>query len=214
MAYKQIKSFDPQKMGTRKGYCLMNVRLGFGINSGTYPSAKADMEAQIKNGTFHSGQTPPTDISVPVYFDTSSKYEHVMGCDHGIYYSDGKRLSSIAGWKVFGWGECCDGVRVVEYVPDPTPTPPQPTPGFLPAKGFWAPGDNDPRIGKLASFMRANFPRYTPAKALGNYYGPYLTTSIKVFQQRAKSDGRYNSVIDGKTGPLTYAALKSYGFKG
>jgi hypothetical protein len=212
MAYKQIRAFDPQKMGTRKGYCLMNVRLGFGIDRGTYPSAKADMEAQKKAGTFHAGQLPPTNIAAPVYFDTSSIYEHVMGDDHGIFYSDGKRLTSIAGWTVLGWGECCDGVRVVEFVPDPPQ--PQPTPGFLPAKGFWAPGDNDARVGQLASFMRANFPRYTPAKALGNYYGPYLTTSIKVFQQRAKSDGRYNGAIDGKTGPLTYAALKSYGFKG
>ena len=32
MAYKQVRSFDPQKMGTRKGYCLMNTRLGFDIN--------------------------------------------------------------------------------------------------------------------------------------------------------------------------------------
>lgn len=212
MAYKQIRAFDPQKMGTRPGYCLMNVRLGFGINKGTYPSAKADMEAQIKNGTFHAGELPPTNISAPVYFYTSSPYDHVMGDDHGIFYSDGKRLSSIAGWKVAGWGECCDGVRVVEYVPDPTPTPPQPTTGFLPAKGFWAPGDNDARVGQLASFMRAVFPAYTSAKALGNYYGPYLTASITTFQRKAKADGKYNGAIDGKTGPITYAALKSYGF--
>lgn len=208
MAYKQIRAFDPQKMGTRKGYCLMNTRLGFGINKGTYVSAKADMEAQIKNGTFHAGELPPTSIAAPVYFYTSSPNDHVMADDHGTVYSDGKWVTSLAGWKVAGWGECCDGVRVVEYVPDPTPTPPQPTQGFLPAKGFWAPGDNDPRIGKLASFMRANFPKYTNAKALGNYYGPYLTAAVREFQRRTGLQ------TDGKTGPLTYKKLVQYGFTG
>lgn len=206
MAYKQVRSFDPQKMGTKQGWCLMNVRLGFGITTGTYPSAKADMEAQKKEGTFHSG-LPPTNIAVPVYFNTSSKYEHTMADDHGVFYSDGKRLTSIAGWTVFGWGEKCDGVRVVEYVPDPAPTP-QPTPSFLPAKGYWGRGDNDARIGQLASFMRATFPRYTGACALGNYFGSCIESSIRNFQRRT------NLVPDGCVGEKTYAKLKQYGFKG
>lgn len=204
MGYKQTRNFDPQKMGTKSGWCLMNVRLGFGINSGTFPSAKADMEAQKRGGTFHDG-LPPANIAVPVYFDTASKNEHVMGFDHGTYYSDGKRLANINGWKVFGWGECCDGVRVVEYTQDPTPPAPQ---GFLPAKGYWAKGDNDQRIGQLASFMRSVFPAYTDARALGNYFGPYIEASIRNFQQRTRLQA------DGKVGPLTYAKLQQYGFKG
>lgn len=205
MAWRQIRAFDPQKMGSKPGWCEMNAREGFGIPNGTFPSAKADMDSQVANGTFHV-ELPPNNISVPVFFDTSSKYEHVMVADHGIYYSDKKRLTSIAGWKPFGWGELMDGVRVVEWVDEPLP--PQPTPGFLPAKGFWAPGDNDARIGQLASFMRANFPLYTSAKALGNYYGPYLTAAIRQFQKRT------GLISDGKTGPLTYAKLQQYGFKG
>jgi hypothetical protein len=58
----------------------------------------------------------PTNVSVPVYMDTTSKYEHIIVCDHGKYYSDGKRLTSIKGLKFFGWGEMCNGVRVVKYV--------------------------------------------------------------------------------------------------
>ena len=130
MAYQQYRAFDPAQMGTKKGYCLMNARLGFGITKGTYPSAKADMQSQIANGTFHV-ELPPNNIAVPVYFDTSSVYEHVMVCDHGVYWSDGKRIDNIDFnvWKPFGWGECCDDERVVNVVPDPVPEPtPEPTP--------------------------------------------------------------------------------------
>lgn len=207
MAFKQVLNFDVQKMGSKKGYCLMNVRLGFGINKGTYPSAKADMEAQIAEGTFHRGELPPSNIAAPIYFDTSSPYEHVMADDHGIYYSDKKRVASLVGWNLLGWGEKCDGVRVVEFVPDPTPPTPTPT-GFLPEKGYWTRGDRDARVGQLASFMRANFPAYTSPNALGNLYGPYLMASIKEFQKRT------GLVADGKTGPITYAKLQQYGFKG
>ena len=115
MSWKQVKTFNVGKMGTRKNWCLMNARLGFGINTGKYASAKADMEAQRRSGTLHTGY-PPSSISVPVYLDTSSPYEHVVVCDHGNYYSDGVLISKPKG--LFGWGELCDGVRVVEWVGD------------------------------------------------------------------------------------------------
>lgn len=207
MGFYQTRAFDPQKMGTKKGWCEMNARLGFGISTGTYPSAKADMEAQKAERILHEGETPPNNIAVPVFFDTSSVYEHVMVCDRGIYYSDGKRLSSIAGLKLIGWGEKCDGVRVVDFKPDTSPQP-QPTTGFLPARGYWKVGDRDARIGKLASFMRANYPLYTRPCALGNYFGPCLESSIRTYQKRV------GLVSDGKVGKLTYEKLKSCGFKG
>lgn len=205
MGFRNIRNFDPQKMGREPGWCLMNVRLGFGITKGTFPSAKADYESQVRNGTFHKGELPPVGIAAPVYFDTASVNEHVMGADHGIYYSDGYRLANLNGWKVLGWGELCDGVRVVEKTTDPTPAP---TTGFLPAKGYWTYGDKDARIGQLATFMRAVFPAYTPASALGNWLGPNLRAAIVQFQRRT------GLVADGSVGPLTYAKLKSFGFRG
>ena len=96
--------------------------------------------------------------------------------------------------------------------PSPTPTP-TPT-GFLPAKGYWCRYDKDERVNTLSKFMRKTFPSYTPKAALGPAYGDNLWKSIKEFQRRAKAAGRYNDAIDGNTGPKTYAALKSYGFKG
>ena len=80
--------------------------------------------------------------------------------------------------------------------------------GFLPPKGYWTIGDTDPRIGQLASFMRTNFPAYTPYSALGNYFGFNLTNAIKEFQRRV------GIVADGSVGRITYGKLREYGFKG
>lgn len=201
MAFKQIRNFNPSKMGTKSGWCLQNVRLGFGITKGTYPSAKADMEAQRKNGTFHAGN-PPASIAVPVYCDTASKFEHVVASDHGVVYSDGKRIANgLKAYKVYGWGECCDGARVVEITAEPST-------GFLPPRGWWRRGDSDPRIGQMSAWMRATFPAYTPASALGNYFGPNLEGAVKEFQRRT------GLLQDGCVGKITYAELKKYGFKG
>lgn len=206
MGWKQVKPFDPAKMGTRKGWCLMNCRLGFGINVGHFASAKADCEYQRAHGTLHPMSEYSSDTAVPVYIRTNGAYWHVVVDDHGTIWSDGKRLSSLAGLDVQGWGECCDNVRVVEYTQDPTP--PTPTTGFLPEKGFWCRYDKDSRVAQLASFMRKSFPAYTPAAALGPIYGNYLWSSIKEFQRRT------GLVADGNTGPITYAKLQQYGFKG
>ena len=98
--------------------------------------------------------------------------------------------------------------KILKPTPTPTPT------GFLPAKGYWARYDKDERVNTLSKFMRKTFPSYTPASALGPIYGNNLWGAMKEFQRRAKAAGRYNDVIDGNTGPKTYAALKSYGFRG
>ena len=206
MAWVQERTFDPRKMGTRKGWCLQNCREGFGIMTGQFPSAKADMESQRANGTLHPMSSLPLNCAVPCYMDTASPNEHVIVCDHGTYWSDGRVLTSIAGLSFFGWGELCDGRRVVKWVADPTPTP-TPT-DFLPPKGYWCRYDKDARVGRLSSFMRACFPAYTPAAALGPLYGDNLWRSIKEFQRRT------GLTPDGMTGPITYNKLKEYGFKG
>ena len=115
MSYIQVKTFNPSKMGKRDGWCLMNVRLGFGIPNGKFPSAKADMESQRANGTLHPISTLPVNCAVPVYLNTTSPYEHVEVCVNGkTWYSDGKIVKAPAKSTIFGWGELCDGVRVVK----------------------------------------------------------------------------------------------------
>jgi peptidoglycan hydrolase-like protein with peptidoglycan-binding domain len=206
MGWKQIKSFDPSKMGTRKGFCLQNVAKGFGIYPSPDPSASAkqDMERNAARGTLHRNSNFPTQVAVPVYLDTASPYEHIIVADHGTYWSDGKRLTSLAGLTVLGWGEWCNGYQIVVSTPDPVPPAPS---GFLPAKGYWCKGDKDPRIAQEASFMRKTFPAYTPAAALGPIYGPALCKSVAEFQRRV------GLVPDSMTGPLTYEKLRQYGFR-
>lgn len=205
MGYKQLKPFYPKDMGTKKGWCLENVAKGYhiyGVPSGL-PSAKADMEFNKARGTLHPLNTIPNNVAVPVYLDTSSKYEHIEVSDKGTYWSDGYIVSKPTG-NVFGWGEYCNGVRIVEWQNDPQPTPT----GFLPAKGYWCRYDKDDRVAQLASFMRSTFPAYTPAAALGPVYGDNLWRSIKEFQRRTGLEH------DGNTGPITYNKLKEYGFRG
>ena len=202
MAYEQIKPFYPQDMGNAKGWCLQNVAKGFHIYPSPDPSAsaKADMERNKAKGTLHPVNTLPEGVSVPVYIDTTSQYEHVMVYDKGTWWSDGKKVNRPASSSCFGWGEWCNGYQIVKYVESPT--------GFLPTKGYWCRYDRDERVAKLADFMYKTFPDYTNKKALGPIYGNYLYASIKEFQKRT---GLYP---DGMTGPVTYAKLKEYGFKG
>ena len=78
---------------------------------------------------------------------------------------------------------------------------------FFPSKGYFKKGDTQKNIGKIAAFMRKAFPSYTPAAALGDYFGPNLEGAVKEFQRRTKLEA------DGCIGPLTLAELKDYGFK-
>lgn len=116
MAWQQVKQFNINQMGRKTDWCLQNCRLGFGIKTGYFESAKADLDSQRKNKTIHNINTIPKNCAVPVYVDTSSPYEHVVVVDHGTWYSDGVKIKPIS--KVYGWGELCDGVRVVKWVED------------------------------------------------------------------------------------------------
>lgn len=197
--YEQLKPFYPKDMGSKKGWCLLNVAKGFHAtpSANPSPSAKADMEVNKKKGTFHSGTKDlPTNCAVPVYIKTTSVYGHVEAYDKGVYYNDGKKTNKPG--TVLGWGEWCNGFQIVKKGT---------TKSFLPAKGYWCRYDKDDRVAELALFMRQKFPAYTSAKALGPVYGDNLWKSIKEFQKRT---GLYP---DGCTGPLTYKKLQSFGFK-
>ena len=203
MSYEQVKSFYPKEMGTQKGWCLKNCRLGFRIYTGKYASAKSAMNAGKRNGTYHNG-TPPNNISVPVYTTSPSQYGHVVVWDKGTWYSDGKKYKSWSG--VLGWDEMMDGVRVVKIASKTS---------FLPAKGYWKFGDKDPRIAELCHFYYTKFYGYfckneQQAKKLlaGDYFGKYCEKWTREFQKRTKL------YQDGCVGKITYNKLKEYGFKG
>lgn len=126
MGWKQVRPFDLSKMGTRPNYCLQNVRLAYDIPP-KYADAKSAMNASKKAGTFHTDDLPKN-VAVPLFAETGSPYGHVMVCDHGDVYSDGKYLPTFKGMTVLGWSETLNDVRIVEYVNDPAPVPPAPEP--------------------------------------------------------------------------------------
>ena len=122
MGCKQIQPFDPSKMGTTSGLCLQNVAKGYGIYPSPSPSssAKQDCERNEQMGTLHRDKNFPKGCAVPVYIDTASPYEHILVADNGVYWSDGKRLTTLDGLKVIGWGEWCNGYQIVKNTADLT----------------------------------------------------------------------------------------------
>ena len=115
--WAQQRPFDPTHMGTTVGECLQNCREGFDIMWGTFPSARADMQSQAANGTLHD-EEPPIYLQVPVYCESGTPNGHVVVWDRGVVWSDGVIVpDGLAHWStIYGWGELCDGVRVVQKV--------------------------------------------------------------------------------------------------
>ena len=77
---------------------------------------------------------------------------------------------------------------------------------FLPSRGYIKSGDSGRNVYELSKFMYKTFPAYTDERALGDYYGRYIESSIKEFQRRTGLEA------DGCVGPITYAELQEYGF--
>lgn len=76
---------------------------------------------------------------------------------------------------------------------------------FLPAKGYFAPGDSGANVEKLDAWLSE--------QVKGDYYGVYTTNCVKALQTKGKQDGVYDDVIDGNFGPKTLVTAKHYGFK-
>lgn len=117
--WEQVREFYPEDMGTAPGWCLQNCRLGYHVYTGTYPTARADMQAQANNGTLHSLNSLPDNVAVPVYIDTGIPEGHIGVYDRGTFYSDGAIINNWISYygaeNIWGWGEFCDGARVVQH---------------------------------------------------------------------------------------------------
>lgn len=118
-SWKQDRAFSLAKMGTTKNFCLRNVRQAYGIGP-KYANAKLAMGENRTKKTLHALSDIPTSIAVPV-FTSNGVFGHVMVCDHGTYYSDGKKVGKPG--NSYLWGEWLNGVRVVHYQDTPAPKP-------------------------------------------------------------------------------------------
>ena len=190
---------DPSTCYNREctSYCAWKIKEA----TGNWPKRTGDMNARNwiyrlpENG--YGTRTSSPNGAKCVGVSTSGKYGHVVWSDGTLriseynYYSNGTYSERNVNASNYQWFIIKAGAS-----------------GFLPARGYWKYGDKDARIGQLATFMRNTFPAYTPAAALGNYFGPNLQRAIKEFQRRTGLQA------DGMVGPITYNKLKSFGFKG
>lgn len=110
MEYIQTRSFNLAQMGKTKNFCLRNVRLAYDIPP-KYADAKLAMKENEKLGTLHNLNTIPNNVAVPVFTD-KGVFGHVLVCDKGVYYSDGKKVGKPN--LNYKWGELLNGVRVVK----------------------------------------------------------------------------------------------------
>lgn len=72
-----------------------------------------------------------------------------------------------------------------------------PTPGFLPARGYFQPGDGGDNVKKIDTFL-AN-------QTLGNFFGTYTKYGTKAFQIECGLE------TDGNIGPITLGRMKDKG---
>lgn len=215
MAWRQLVTPNPN-VACKPRYCERYVENTIG-RTGVYGSATI---AWNKEANKHTDRSLPSGVWVPVYWGLTNNpdgHTALAGPDGRIYSASHptstspvvhSNLAAIEKYyggrlKWRGWGENIAGRHVVEqYTPS----------GSSGSNKVTVYGtkyiSTDPMVGKIASFLRKNYPSYTPAAALGNYFGPNLTKAVKEFQRRTGLEQ------DGNVGPITMAKLKSYGFKG
>lgn len=124
MGYVQVKGFNQSIAGNVKGYCLRNVRLGYGIGP------KYDTAWQSWQNAPQNGGDIPTGVDVPVYF-WYGRYGHIgVRLANGQFWSDGKVYSNLNSYRIThplvvykGWSTEVNDVTVIKYVATPTPTP-------------------------------------------------------------------------------------------
>jgi len=138
----------------------------------------------------------------------------------GIYLGNGKVLESTAkkyngkDGKIYltyfkGDGKGTDGKRTTwtKWFKSPNLVYDN---DFFEGKTSFKLNDKSNNIGKVAKFIYDN--SFESKNILGNFYGPYIESAIKRFQQRSLEEKIYNDKVDGILGPKTLNALKSKGF--
>lgn len=129
MAWNQTKAFNQSKAGKDEGWCLRNVRNGYGIGS-KYDNAIGAWNGQTSMN--HADGNIPTGVDVPLYY-TYKKDGHVnVRLADGRVWSDGKLFPNLNAYlaakqsvKYLGWSEAVNNVRVISYTLE-KPAPPQP----------------------------------------------------------------------------------------
>lgn len=125
--WQQVRPFNQSKAGKKSGWCLQNVRLGYGIGS-KYPNAIS----AANNTQLHKNRAVPTGIDVPLYYTFRTDGHINVRLKSGKVWSDGVIYDTIDAYlrshpevHYLGWGESINGVQVIKHVADPKPAMPK-----------------------------------------------------------------------------------------
>lgn len=116
MAWQQTRAFNSATAGTKLGWCLQNVRLGYGI-AAKYPNAIGAWN----NTEQHKDRSIPLGVAVPLYYSWKTDGHINVRLPDGRVWSDGRIYSSLSNFEsiatpVFlGWGESVNNVRVIQF---------------------------------------------------------------------------------------------------
>jgi hypothetical protein len=120
--YKQVRAFDQNKGGSAKGWCLRNVRLGYGI------APKYGTAWQAWQNTKQYTTPIPTGVSTPVFFWWGRDGHVGVQLPDGRFWSDGRVYSSLTAYRVShpavlyrGWSTHLNGVEVIKHSPNKMP---------------------------------------------------------------------------------------------
>lgn len=121
----QTRAFNQNKAGSKKGWCLQNVRLGYDIA----PKYASAWEAWKNSPQFTSAI--PTGVSVPIYF-WWGVYGHIgVQLPDGRFWSDGVVYRNLTAYRVThpaviyrGWSTHVNGVEVIKDAPQTSKMPP------------------------------------------------------------------------------------------
>ena len=123
--YRQLRGFNQSAAGKIKGFCLRNVRLGYGIQAKYANAITAWNHTQQ-----HRDRNVPLGVDVPLFYTWGSDGHINVRLADGRVWSDGEIFSSIADYEAkrepnfIGWGESVNDVRVIEYVAETSKMPP------------------------------------------------------------------------------------------
>jgi LysM repeat protein len=117
--YEQLKPANLGIVGI-PGFCLTYVRKVFGVGA-KYPTALNGWENAVYK---HAGETPPTDVDVPVWFSWADEgHVGVSFPGRGVYsvmkagvvcLPNVTDVATYIRGTYLGWSEDIDGVRVVQ----------------------------------------------------------------------------------------------------
>jgi hypothetical protein len=118
MPYNQLKPFNQSTAGKLVGYCLQNVRKGYGIA----PKYSNAITAWAHTAQ-HADRNVPGGVDVPLYYTYGHDGHINVRLANGQVWSDGHLYPSIDNYLTIhplvhylGWGESVNGVQVIQYV--------------------------------------------------------------------------------------------------